>query len=103
MNVLSANKNYNLDIGSRNRLLIILSFGLCDQIDRVTNQNVAINVLYMGHDQLLKICLLEKSAQHDFIIAQQRSSNNKIIIKLLTTKHIIFQIIVDRGKFKQFL
>ena len=48
MNVLSANKNYNLVIGSRNRLLIIFSFGLCDQIDRVPNQNVAINVLYIS-------------------------------------------------------
>ena len=29
-----------------------------------------------GHDQLLEICLLKKSARHDFIIARQHSRNN---------------------------
>ncbi len=37
----------------------------------------------MGHNQLLEICLLEKSARHDFIIARQHSSNNYFSCQLL--------------------
>jgi hypothetical protein len=36
-----------------------------------------------GHDHLLELRLLEKSARHDFIIAQQRSNNNIISCQLL--------------------
>ena len=36
-----------------------------------------------GHDQLLELRLLEKSAQHDFIIARQRSNNNIFSCQLL--------------------
>jgi hypothetical protein len=37
----------------------------------------------MGHNHLLKIRLLEKSARHDFIIARHRSSNNIFSCQLL--------------------
>ncbi len=33
-----------------------------------------------GHDHLLEIRLLEKSARHDFIIARHRSSNNIFLV-----------------------
>jgi hypothetical protein len=36
-----------------------------------------------GHDQLLEICLLKKSARHNFIIAQQHSSNNHFSCQLV--------------------
>ncbi len=36
-----------------------------------------------GHDQLLEIRLLEKSARHDFIIARQHSSNNYFSCQLV--------------------
>ena len=36
-----------------------------------------------GHDHLLKIRLLKKSARHNFIIARQRSSNNIFSCQLL--------------------
>ncbi len=37
----------------------------------------------LGHDQLLEICLLKKSARHDFIIARQHSSNNYFSCQLV--------------------
>jgi hypothetical protein len=37
----------------------------------------------LGHDHLLEIRLLEKSAQHDFIIARHCSSNNIFSCQLL--------------------
>jgi hypothetical protein len=37
----------------------------------------------MGHDHLLEIRLLEKSARHDFIIARHHSSNNIFSCQLL--------------------
>ncbi len=37
----------------------------------------------MGHDHLLEIRLLEKSARHDFIIARHHSSNNYFSCQLL--------------------
>ncbi len=37
----------------------------------------------MGHDHLLEIRLLEKSARHNFIIARHRSSNNIFSCQLL--------------------
>ena len=37
----------------------------------------------MGHDHLLKMRLLEKSARHDFIIARHCSSNNIFSCQLL--------------------
>ncbi len=40
----------------------------------------------MGHDHLLEICLLEKSARHDFIIARHRSSNNIYSCQLLDSR-----------------
>ena len=36
-----------------------------------------------GHDHLLELRLLEKSARHDFIIARHRSSNNIFSCQLL--------------------
>ncbi len=36
-----------------------------------------------GHNQLLEIRLLEKSARHNFIIARQHSSNNYFSCQLL--------------------
>jgi hypothetical protein len=39
-----------------------------------------------GHDQLLEICLLEKSAKHNFIITQQRSSNNYLACQLVDSR-----------------
>ena len=36
-----------------------------------------------GHGELLELRLLEKSARHDFIIAQHRSSNNIFSCQLL--------------------
>jgi hypothetical protein len=43
------------------------------------------NVIW-GHDQLLEIRLLEKSAQHDFIIARQHSSNNYFSCQLVNSR-----------------
>ncbi len=40
-------------------------------------------LLLMGHDHLLEIRLLEKSARHDFIIARHCSSNNIFSCQLL--------------------
>jgi len=40
----------------------------------------------MGHDQLLEIRLLKKSARHDFIIAQQHSSNNYFSCQLVDSR-----------------
>ena len=37
----------------------------------------------MGHDHLLEIRLLKKSARHNFIIARHRSSNNIFSCQLL--------------------
>jgi hypothetical protein len=40
----------------------------------------------MGHGELLELRLLEKSARHGFIIARQRSNNNKNFGQLLDNK-----------------
>jgi hypothetical protein len=40
-------------------------------------------VILRGHDHLLEIRLLKKSACHDFIIARHRSSNNIFSCQLL--------------------
>jgi hypothetical protein len=40
------------------------------QIEKNSNPLNIIKKIELGHDQLLKICLLEKSARHDFIIAR---------------------------------
>ena len=40
----------------------------------------------LGHDQLLEICLLEKSARHDFIIARHRLSYNIYSCQLLDSR-----------------
>ena len=45
-------------------------------------QQIPVNS-YSGHDHLLELRLLEKSARHDFIIAQHRSSNNIFSCQLL--------------------
>ncbi len=37
----------------------------------------------MGPDQLLKICLLEKTAQHDFAFTEHHSSNNYFSCQLI--------------------
>jgi hypothetical protein len=37
----------------------------------------------LGHDHLLELRLLEKSARHDFIIARHHSSNNYFSCQLL--------------------
>ena len=39
-----------------------------------------------GHDHLLEIRLLEKSARHNFIIAQHCSSNNIYSCQLLDSR-----------------
>ncbi len=39
-----------------------------------------------GHDQLLEIRLLKKSARHDFIITWQRSSNNYFSCQLVVSR-----------------
>ncbi len=41
---------------------------------------------FLGHDQLLKICLLKKSARHNFIIARQHSSNNYFSCQLVDSR-----------------
>ena len=40
----------------------------------------------LGHDHLLEIRLLEKSARHDFIIARHRLSNNIFSCQLLDSR-----------------
>jgi hypothetical protein len=40
----------------------------------------------MGHDHVLEIGLLKKSAQQDFIIARHRSSNNIYSCQLLDSR-----------------
>jgi hypothetical protein len=41
----------------------------------------------LGHNHLLEIRLLEKSAQHDFIIARHHSSNNIFLVNCSKIKN----------------
>ena len=51
---------------------------------RPKNQSYYLNpIFFMGHDHLLELRLLKKSARHDFIIARHRSSNNIFSCQLL--------------------
>jgi hypothetical protein len=43
----------------------------------------------MGHDHLLEIRLLEKSARHDFIIARHRSSGGELLEMRLLDSHLL--------------
>ena len=45
--------------------------------------NINPQVVNLGHNHLLEIWLLEKSARHNFIIARHRSSNNIFSCQLL--------------------
>ena len=46
-------------------------------------KNLGSEVSFMGHDHLLKICLLKKSAQHDFSFAPHHSSKCHFFCQLL--------------------
>jgi hypothetical protein len=48
-----------------------------------SNFSANANTRVLGHDHLLELRLLEKSARHDFIIARHRSSNNIFSCQLL--------------------
>ncbi len=47
------------------------------------NINLVLDIIDLGHDHLLEMRLLKKSARHDFIIARHRSSNNIFSCQLL--------------------
>ena len=57
-------------------LLTVFNFDF--QIDSASK-----HMVFKGHDHLLELRLLEKSARHDFIIARHRSSNNIFSCQLL--------------------
>ena len=44
--------------------------------------------MFRGHDHLLEIRLLEKSARHNFIIARHRSGNNIFSCRLLEIRAV---------------
>jgi hypothetical protein len=50
---------------------------------KLHSDHEGIIIISLGHNHLLKIRLLEKSAQHNFIIARHRSSNNIFSCQLL--------------------
>jgi hypothetical protein len=76
---LTHNLTLNLDV----KLFIVVQLYFIQNINTFSFCHFLGHNTKMGHDHLLELQLLKKSARHDFIIARHRSSNNIFSCQLL--------------------
>ncbi len=69
--------------GKKKKLTLTICLWDSDFLKHEEKSSKTVWPLQMGHDHLLEIRLLEKSARHNFTIAQHHSSNNYFSCQLL--------------------